>query len=77
MKRYSRRGAEELRRKGRRWFPGMVLRPPARFMRMYLLQLGFLDGRAGLTLCMLAAMSVFFKYAWLRELSRLPRGEGR
>jgi glycosyltransferase involved in cell wall biosynthesis len=77
MKRYSRRGAEILNDKGRHWFPGMVLRPSARFMRMYFLQLGFLDGCAGLTLCMLASMSVFFKYAWLRELSRVRRGEGR
>jgi glycosyltransferase involved in cell wall biosynthesis len=75
MKRYSLRGAEELNRRGRRWFPGMVIRPSMRFMRMYVLQLGFLDGSAGLTLCMLASVSVFFKYAWLREISR--RGRGR
>jgi hypothetical protein len=44
---------------------------------MYLLQFGFLDGSAGLTVCMLAAMSVFFKYAWLRELSRGVPEDGR
>jgi glycosyltransferase involved in cell wall biosynthesis len=70
LKSYSRKGAVELRSKGRRWFPGLVLRPAARFIRMYLLQLGFLDGSAGLMLCAMAAASVFFKYAWLRELSR-------
>ena len=37
--RYSLRGAQELRRARRRWFPGILLRPPARFLRMYLLQL--------------------------------------
>jgi len=75
MKRYSRRGALELRRKGRGWVPGILVRPVTRFLRMYLLQLGFLDGSAGLTLCSLAAASVYFKYAWLRELSRRG-GEG-
>jgi len=77
MKRYSRRGALELRRNGKHWFPGILLRPASRFFRMYLLQLGFLDGSAGLTLCSLAAASVFFKYAWLRELSRGGTEEGR
>jgi len=77
LKRYSRRGAAELHRMKRHWFPGMVLSPSARFLRMYLLQFGFLDGSAGLTVCMLAAMSVFFKYAWLRELSRGVPEDGR
>ena len=77
LKSYSRKGALELRRNGRRWFPGLVVRPCARFLRMYLLQLGFLDGRAGLMLCYLAAVSVFFKYAWLKELSRGSPEESR
>ena len=77
LKSYSRKGALELRRNGRRWFPGLVVRPCARFLRMYLLQLGFLDGRAGLMLCYLAAVSVFFKYAWLQELSRGSPEESR
>jgi glycosyltransferase involved in cell wall biosynthesis len=75
MRRYSRRGAEELHRKGRRWMPGLLLRPPARFLRMYLLQLGFLDGLHGFMLCVLASVGVFVKYAWLRELRR-GGGEG-
>ncbi len=70
MKNYSRRGAEEASRKGRRWFPAIVLNPPARFIRMYLLQLGFLDGIAGLILCSLASAQVFLKYSFLREISR-------
>jgi len=35
---------------------------------MYFLRLGFLDGIHGLALCMLAAFSVFLKYAKLWEL---------
>ena len=69
MESYSRRGAVELRRKNRSWFPAIVTHPAARFVRMYLIQLGFLDGAAGFVLCMLAATSVFYKYAALRELS--------
>jgi glycosyltransferase involved in cell wall biosynthesis len=77
MKSYSRRGALELRKKGTRWFPGVVTHPIARFIRMYVLQLGFLDGSAGLLLCSLAATSVFFKYAALRELEATARGTKR
>ena len=39
------------------------------FLRMYLLRLGFLDGRQGLLLAMLSAHSTFVKYAdlWVRR----------
>jgi glycosyltransferase involved in cell wall biosynthesis len=76
MKSYSRRGAEELRKRGARWFPGVLLRPPARFFRMYVLQLGFLDGAGGFLLCALAATGVFLKYAFLRELGAGARASG-
>lgn len=42
-------------------------RPVWRFFRQYVLDRGFLDGRAGLVVCMLAAFSVFLKYAKLWE----------
>jgi glycosyltransferase involved in cell wall biosynthesis len=74
MKSYSGRGALELHKKGRTWFPGIVTHPAARFIRMYVFQLGFLDGGPGFVLCVLAATSVFFKYAALRELAS-ARGE--
>ena len=46
----------------------LALRPTARFLRSYLLQLGFLDGWRGLLLASLAAHYVRLKYAklWLR-----------
>jgi glycosyltransferase involved in cell wall biosynthesis len=69
MRSYSFRGAVELRRRNKRWFPGIVTHPAARFARMYLLQLGFLDGAPGFLLCSLASVGVFLKYAALRELS--------
>ena len=70
MRQYSLRGAAELDRRGARWFPAIVVRPTFRFLRMYLLQGGFLDGAEGMILCVAAAAGVFFKYAGLRELRR-------
>ena len=47
----------------------MLVRPPARFLRMYVLRAGFLDGRAGFVLASLGAYYVFLKYAKVWELS--------
>lgn len=48
----------------------VIARPPLRFVRMYLLQLGFLDGARGVLLCGLAATQVFLKYAGRWAASR-------
>jgi glycosyltransferase involved in cell wall biosynthesis len=53
----------------------LALRPAWRFFRQYVLELGFLDGKAGLTICWLAAHSVFMKYAKLWERQMRERGE--
>lgn len=77
MIRFSEAAAEELYRAGRRralW--SMLVRPPFRFLRMYLLRRGFLDGQAGLVLAMLAATSVFLKYARLWDRVRRAREDG-
>jgi glycosyltransferase involved in cell wall biosynthesis len=42
-------------------------RPLWRFLRMYVLQLGFLDGMAGLVFCMLQAFGTYLKWAILWE----------
>jgi glycosyltransferase involved in cell wall biosynthesis len=64
--RYSRWWAEQQHARGRVATPFDVLvRPPLRFLSMYLLRLGFLDGAYGLVLAVLAAMSVAAKYARL------------
>jgi len=44
----------------------LLLRPPARFLRMYLLRAGFLDGWRGLVVSGMGAYYVFLKYAKLR-----------
>ena len=68
---YSGWAAEQLAARGRRpRVSDVLLRPPARFARMYLLQLGVLDGWRGAVLCGLSATSVLLKYARLWERSR-------
>jgi glycosyltransferase involved in cell wall biosynthesis len=69
--RYTRWSAEDLKKKGVRASPSRLLfRPWLRFLRMYVLEGGFREGRAGIVLCMLAAFSVFTKYArrWEDEI---------
>lgn len=66
MVRYAEAGAERARRAGRgASLLDVALRPPLRFLRMYVLQLGVLDGGRGLLVCLLAATQVFLKYAAL------------
>ena len=80
FQRYTRWSAEDLEARGAR-ASGMRLlaRPWLRFFRMYVLEGGFREGRAGIVLCMLAAFSVFTKYArrWEHEIrgdSERPQG---
>jgi (heptosyl)LPS beta-1,4-glucosyltransferase len=68
--RYSRWWAEQNYTRGRRGTAAAVLvRPPAKFLSMYLLQGGFRDGARGLVLASLAAASVMAKYVRLWERS--------
>ncbi|MEX1138969.1 MAG: glycosyltransferase family 2 protein [Bacteroidota bacterium] len=46
----------------------MILGPIVRFLRDYFVKMGFLDGRAGLTIAVLSAQAVFIKYAKLRQI---------
>jgi glycosyltransferase involved in cell wall biosynthesis len=73
--RYSRWWAEQNFACGRRGSAAAVLfKPPARFVSMYLVKGGFLDGAHGLVLACLAAASVMAKYArlWERSVRREP-----
>jgi glycosyltransferase involved in cell wall biosynthesis len=63
--------AEGLFREGRRFrLADALLRPPGRFLRMYVLRRGFLDGWRGFLLASIAAFYVFLKYAKLWERGR-------
>jgi glycosyltransferase involved in cell wall biosynthesis len=72
--RYSDLAARALADAGHRGGPGeLLLRPLGRFLSMYLLRLGFLDGWRGLVLACLYAHYVFLRAAKVRELRS---GEG-
>ena len=68
LRSYSYRGAKQRLKEGKGWFPQIIFNPFFRFVRTYILQLGFLDGMHGFVLCVLASFSVFMKYAALMEL---------
>jgi len=72
MNRYSSLGAEIAVGKGQGGFSflNIVLRPLATFISMYVLRLGFLDGREGLLLCLYHAGYVSWKYAKAWEMTR-------
>ena len=77
LERYSGWWAEQSLARGKRtraWT--IALKPPARFVSMYVFRAGFLDGAAGVILAAMAAMSVAAKYARLWELQRLGLGPG-
>jgi glycosyltransferase involved in cell wall biosynthesis len=66
---YTRLGAQDLHDLGRRSsLFNLLVRVPLRFWQLYLLRLGFLDGAAGLQICMLTALGSFLKQARLWEL---------
>ncbi len=71
FQRFTTWGAEDLFEKGKRaaWFD-LTLRPASRFLKMYVIRRGFLDGYHGAVLSMLGAFSVFMKYAKLWRLGR-------
>jgi hypothetical protein len=70
VNRYSDIKAAEAHRRGQRGgWSHILLRPPAKFLRDYLLKLGFLDGFYGLVVCTMGAMTNFLKYVKLRQLA--------
>ncbi len=73
---YTRLGAEDAWEHGKRTgFYNLALRPLLRFVQLYFLRLGFLDGLAGLQVCMLTAFfNTFVKQARLWEMQHaLPQ----
>lgn len=69
---YSERGASQAYARGKRAGPLSIIgRPLGRFLKMYVLKLGVLDGAHGLVLSMLGAFSVYLKYARLWEMGRI------
>ena len=74
MDRYATWGAEQDFKDGKRsGFVFVVLRPMFRFLKQYVIRLGFLDGIPGAIGVYLAVYGVFLKYAKLWELQRRPK----
>jgi glycosyltransferase involved in cell wall biosynthesis len=64
MKSYTALGARDFVHRGGRFaFLRMLFHPPFRFLRMYVMQAGILDGFQGFVLCLLSAYGVMLKYA--------------
>lgn len=71
MGRYTTWGAEDLIARGRKFrVTDLVFRPPLRFLKMYILHHGIMDGFHGFLLCSMASYSVLMKYAKHWHLER-------
>ena len=71
MRFYGEIRAKELKSKGKKSNPFIAaLRGILKFLKMYILQLGFLDGKAGFLLCTRSAWGVWYKYHYLWKLSQ-------
>ena len=69
INRFTSISSRELKKEGGHWrLSDALLRPPARFIRSYILQRGFMEGFAGFYVAVVAAVYVFLKYAKLWEL---------
>ncbi|HKQ98516.1 MAG TPA: glycosyltransferase family 2 protein [Candidatus Polarisedimenticolia bacterium] len=69
LDRYSDWGARQAHLEGQRTgAAGILFRPIGRFIRMYVLKGGFLEGTHGVVLSLLGAFTVYLKYARLWEL---------
>ena len=74
MNRYTTLAAEQLHANGRKaGLAVLVLSPVVRFVKFYVLRLGFLDGLPGLVHISIGCMSSFLKYAKLIELHRAKK----
>lgn len=70
-RKYAQIAAAAMRRQGKRgaWWR-MWVSPVAKFFRNYFFKLGFLDGRAGWTICRISALETYWKYRELDQLNR-------
>jgi len=66
--------ASERRGAARARFADLLLHPPAKFAKSYILRLGFLEGWRGLVVASMGALYVALKYAKLKEVERPMTG---
>jgi len=75
---FSDQAARGLAREGAKFrLRDLVLLPPARFLRCYVLRAGFLDGMPGFIIAVATSFYVFLKYAKLWESRSLQRDQDR
>lgn len=75
FQRFTTWSARDLYARGKRTrLRDLILRPPLRFLKMYVARQGFRDGYHGAVLCGLAAFSVFVKYGKLWNMERIDKG---
>ncbi len=73
MDTYSALAAKELHKNGTRFrFYQLIVKPPATFFRMFILQQGCRDGFHGFVLAVLYSFYTFLKYLKLWEIEKLP-----
>jgi hypothetical protein len=69
--RFTQWGAEDAFERGKRAGAGdLLVRPLAKFLKMYVLRMGFRDGWHGFVLCTFSAFGVFLKYARIWDMGR-------
>ena len=51
----------------------MMVSPIIRFIKFYIIKLGFLDGLTGFMISRISAHAAFLKYAKLKQLNKLPK----
>jgi glycosyltransferase involved in cell wall biosynthesis len=74
LRRYADWGGQDSNERGKRaTFGRLLLHPLSRFLRMYLLQKGFLDGKHGLVVCTMAACYVALQDIRLWEIQDVER----
>lgn len=64
---------EEYKKNKKPYFYHFVFRPLYKFLNHYVLRLGFLDGRKGITICYLNALGVYSRYKELKRLRSLDK----
>jgi glycosyltransferase involved in cell wall biosynthesis len=71
VNRFSSLLAEDLYAEGKRCRLALLLaRPPFKFLEVYFIKLGFLDGLAGLIIAVTSAYAMFVRYVKLREIEK-------
>jgi glycosyltransferase involved in cell wall biosynthesis len=70
-RRYADIAAQAMLEEGRRaTWAHLLLSPATKWLRNYVFKLGFLDGRAGWTICRIAAVETYWKYLRLYRLRK-------